>query len=124
MKAVAATGTQVKYAIIAMNQRDLLSLQVIFSGADPTGTIKIYKSNSYLPNPQDISGANIAPIRAGAWTDVTSRYSTQFTNPSGTGRNDEIDLGLTGAAWVKFEFTNTNTHSSTIDLWVSAKGIG
>jgi hypothetical protein len=126
IKAKALTGTQQAVAIISMGQRDLLSLQQVFAGADPTGTVKIYKSNDYLPNPQDISGQNIAPIRAGTWTDVTARYAAQFTNPAGAGRSDEIDFGLgnTSCAYIKWEYTNTNTHASTVDLWASAKGIG
>lgn len=117
---VLAAGTVSVY--IDANAIDRLDFQIIWGG-NLTAATKVLASNSFIPDPQDsqVSGAR-APLRLGAFTDITSRVS-KTTDPAGAAGNQDVDVGAVSQGFIRLDITQS-AGSGQVDVYVSGKTIG
>ena len=120
-------------AIFDCSTVDTLSIQAR-TGGTLAGTIKIFASNSFVPNQSDTmfgsgGGSPTYQTKAvvpGTFIDITSRV-TGITNPAGSGGDCMINVAVAGEPFVtprmiKFQFVQS-AGSGAVDIFVSGKSL-
>ena len=81
-----ATTTPTDYSwIIACNDIENFSIQLIWGAKVSWTDNKVYTSNSYVPNEGTGGGQDeTQALRAGNWVDTGTRWTTGFTAPTGS----------------------------------------
>jgi len=120
--ALGALTTGTKSIYIDCNGIDRLSVQLIWDNT-LTATTKVFASDSFIPDPRDSQNSNAAPIRAGAFTDITSRV-TKTTDPAGAPGNQEIDVGFVSQSFIRIDITQSAGSANNLDGYVSGKTLG
>jgi hypothetical protein len=120
------TGVAVLQFVLDVDEVDWLTFDIGYTGT-PTGTFKVESSNSYLPNKRDLSGIVVPPIRAGSWTNLTTRLAPAITNPAGAAGNQFVGFPMgdvaVGGSYVRFTYTNTSG-AGVLDVFYNGKAIG
>lgn len=91
-----------KAAIMDISDLSCVGVQLIWTGT-PTGTFKIYISNSYNPSVAN-SQPDGTPLNAGTWTDITASAIPAITNPTANAGNDFITFFPICALYMKVEY--------------------
>ncbi len=120
-QAVPAASTTPFAFIFDMCEADHFSMQLAWTG-DITAAVKVYTSNSFIPNPSDEQNEDAA-IRSGVWTDRSSDFT--FTAPAGSAGNTEIHGTFIEACFIKIEIApdGSSTGASHVDGYVSVKAV-
>ncbi|HEY6875594.1 MAG TPA: hypothetical protein VI384_04470 [Candidatus Dormibacteraeota bacterium] len=120
------TGTTAIVKVIDIDEVDNISFDVSWTGT-PTGTFIVEVSNSYLPNPKDLSGQGTAGIRVGSWNPVTSTVDGAIVNPAGASGKCIFGFNPTKFAmafsFMRLTYTNS-AGTGQLDVWMSGKAIG
>ena len=125
---ITATTTPTDYSwIIAVNDIENFSIQLVWGAKISWTSNKVYTSNAYVPNQGTGGGQDeTQALRAGSWVDTGTRWTTGFTAPTGSaaGQGEICSQGKpVDACYIKITLAGVQASSTTdvVNGYVSTK---
>jgi hypothetical protein len=92
---------------------DNIGIQLVWTGANPIGTIGVQVSANYNPNTQ-----------AGTWTPLQLTPGTNLTvSPGGSAGNAYLDLNQLSAPWIQVTYTTAGGSVGLLSALITGKEV-